>query len=429
MPNSQLQRFEDTKVQFIDGDRGVNYPSKSELSKNGDCLFLNTGNVTSTGFVFDSIDFISFEKDQKLRKGKAAHEDIIMTTRGTVGNVAFFDPTLPFEHIRINSGMVIVRTDKNEYLPYFLYLFFRSELFRKQCLTNGSGSAQPQLPISALKNISIPKLSTKTQQTIIDVIQKLDKKIELNNKINAELEAMAKLIYDYWFVQFDFPSDSPQNKGKPYKSSGGKMVYNDELKREIPDGWTVDIINNVIDVKDGTHDSPKSKESGYPLITSKHLKPEGLDFSSANLISEEDYININKRSQVDTGDILFSMIGSIGEIYKVDEETINFAIKNVALYKSSKKPEYMNFIYTYLKSYDMQRYMGNVTSGSIQKFIGLGALRNMPIFTNEDMITKFVKTTEHLFQKKTLIKLENQELTKLRDWLLPMLMNGQVTIK
>ena len=235
---------------------------------------------------------------------------------------------------------------------------------------------------------------------------------------------MAKLIYDYWFVQFDFPDAN----GKPYKSSGGKMVYNENLKRKIPEGWDVDFINNIISVRDGTHDSPKPKDSGYPLITSKHLKPEGLDFVTANLISAEDYESVNKRSKVDTGDILFSMIGSIGEIYKVDEQQINFAIKNVGLYKSSENPEYINYIYMFLKSYDMNRYMGNVTSGSIQKFIGLGALRNMPILLNDHIIKKYVKSTEHLFQKKSLIKLENQKLTQLRDWLLPMLMNGQVTV-
>ena len=98
----------------------------------------------------------------------------------------------------------------------------------------------------------IPNFKKTYQTQIAKVLSDFDAKIELNNKINAELEAMAKLIYDYWFVQFDFPYEN----GKPYKSSGGKMIYNEELKREIPEGWASDIINNIIDVKDGTHDSP-----------------------------------------------------------------------------------------------------------------------------------------------------------------------------
>jgi len=241
------------------------------------------------------------------------------------------------------------------------------------------------------------------------------------------------MVYDYWFVQFDFPYDletgKPSAQGKPYKSSGGKMVFNKVLKREIPEGWEVDAISDMVDVKDGTHDSPKPKDQGHYLITSKNLNKSGLDFENANLISNEDYEKIIKRSKVDTGDILFSMIGSFGTVYKVDEENINFAIKNVALYRTSQKPEYKNYLYTTLKSHYMRQYMGNVTSGSIQKFIGLGMLRNMPILNNKMVIDAFEKKTKHLFHRLTLIKQENQQLTQLRDWLLPMLMNGQVTVK
>lgn len=306
-----------------------------------------------------------------------------------------------------------------EYVYYFLKTQYNE-------LRNLSSGVRKNLNSNDIKNFFI-RLPEKLgdQYQIARLLSHLDTRIDLNNKINTELEAMAKLIYDYWFVQFDFPDAN----GKPYKSSGGKMVYNETLKREVPYGWEVDIINAIIDVKDGTHDSPKPSTEGYHLITSKNLKIEGLDFDNANLISKEDYESINKRSKVDTGDILFSMIGSIGAIYKVDEETINFAIKNVALYKSSQNADYINYIYMYLKSYDMQRYMGNVISGSIQKFIGLGALRNMPIMIDDATIKIFEKTTKQIFRKLTLIKLENKKLSELRDWLLPMLMNGQVTVK
>jgi type I restriction enzyme S subunit len=276
----------------------------------------------------------------------------------------------------------------------------------------------------------LPKLES--QQKIANVLSSLDAKIELNNRINTELEAMAKTLYDYWFVQFNFPFDFAQGKqnteGKPYKSSGGKMVWNEELKREIPEGWEVKMINSIIDVKDGTHDSPKPKNEGFRLITSKNLLVSGLDFENANLISEEDYLSIIKRSNVETGDILFSMIGNIGTVYKIEEKKINFAIKNVALYKTSQKNEYKNYIYMFLKSIDMERYMKNVISGSIQKFIGLNSLRNTPILSNDNYILKFNESTQSIFEKLETIKLENQHLTSLRDWLLPMLMNGQISV-
>tara|TARA_R110001583_G_scaffold194969_1_gene368029 strand:- start:22378 stop:23625 length:1248 start_codon:yes stop_codon:yes gene_type:complete len=384
-----------------------------------DYMFIGPTDLHKHFVVNDSEKMISDKGLQSIKGSRLQGTSILVGCIGwDMGNVAITEGECATNQ-QINS----ITNIKDDYNPYYIYYWLKIKkdfLFQQASVTR-----TPILNKTNFSNIAINIPVKSYQNSVVDILKTIDQKIELNNKINDELESTAKLVYDYWFVQFDFPDTN----GEPYKSSGGKMIYNEELKREIPDGWIVDIINNVINVKDGTHDSPKAKESGYSLITSKHLKPEGLDFDSANLISEEDYESINKRSKVDTGDILFSMIGSIGEIYKVDEETINFAIKNVALYKSSEKPEYMNFIYTYLKSYDMQRYMGNVTSGSIQKFIGLGALRNMPIFTNDDMIMMFVNTTEHLFQKKTLIKLENQELTKLRDWLLPMLMNGQVTVK
>lgn len=324
-----------------------------------------------------------------------------------------------------SSTDVLTFRVKDTYIPEFVYYtLFRDEFFQHM-MNCSKGTKMPRGDKTQILNFPIPFFEKNEQKKIAKVLSLLDKKTALNNKINTELEAMAKLIYDYWFVQFDFPDVN----GKPYKSSGGKMVYNEVLKREIPEGWEADIINEVIDVKDGTHDSPKPTIEGYHLITSKNLKIEGLDFDGANLISKQDYESINKRSKVDTGDILFSMIGSIGTIYMVDEETINFAVKNVALYKSSQKEEYKNYIYMYLKSYDMQRYMGNVISGSIQKFIGLGALRNMPILIHDATIKIFERKTEHIFRKLTLIKLENKKLSELRDWLLPMLMNGQVTVK
>ncbi len=370
---------------------------------------------------FDNVKYVTNDFHIKNKKSQLKKGDLIIARHGNNGNAVIYQHDINAQVL----NAVIIEPDQSKVSSELLKIFFDSPFIKKQILGSVKGSVQGVINTKHISDLILNIGTNINYDFVTRTITNINKKIEVNNEINTKLEATAKLIYDYWFIQFDFPDAN----GKPYKSSGGKMVYNKQLKREIPDGWAVDVINNVIEVKDGTHDSPKAKESGYPLITSKHLKPAGLDFESANLISEEDYESVNKRSKVDTGDILFSMIGSIGEIYKVDEEAIDFAIKNIALYKSSKKPEYINFIYTFLKSYDMQRYMGNVTSGSIQKFIGLGALRNMPIFTNDNIIMKFVKTTEHFFQKKTLIKLENQELTKLRNWLLPMLMNGQVTVK
>jgi type I restriction enzyme S subunit len=143
-------------LDIIDGDRGVNYPKQEDFAPAGDCLFLNTGNVTTTGFSFSDRSFITKEKDALLRKGKLQRHDVVLTTRGTVGNVALFDETVPFESIRINSGMVLLRADRSKLLPRFLYQFVRSPIFKEQVAALSTGSAQPQLPIRDIRRIELP---------------------------------------------------------------------------------------------------------------------------------------------------------------------------------------------------------------------------------------------------------------------------------
>ena len=235
---------------------------------------------------------------------------------------------------------------------------------------------------------------------------------------------MAKQLYDYWFVQFDFPNE----EGKPYKSSGGAMVWNEKLKREIPTSFDVKSLSEIIEVKDGTHDSPKPQDNGYFLLTSKHLTERGLDYTSAYKISKEDYESINKRSKVDTNDILFSMIGTIGNSYFVEETNINFAIKNMALFKTSAKRWFSEYLYLYLSSCDYKHYEGNSLSGSIQKFVSLRTLRDMPILYHEDIIKVFAKEVRNIITMMVNLRKENIELTKQRDELLPLLMNGQASV-
>ena len=393
--------------------------------ENGDYYLLSNKNIKNGRIVYNGKDRrINNESFNKINKRtKLEYDDVVIATVGTIGRTAIIkDAILKYDFQR---SVGIYKVNKTVLLPEFLHYYFQLPYVQKRLINLSTGAVQKCLFIGDLKNIDIDlPTDFNYQSKIVKVLSDLDAKIELNNKINLELEAMAKLIYDYWFVQFDFPNEN----GKPYKSSGGLMVYIEELKREIPEGWEVKGINEVIEVKDGTHDSPKSQDNGFKLITSKHLKKEGLDFESANYISEEDYININKRSQVNSGDILFSMIGNIGTVYKIEEETIDFAIKNVALYKISAHLEMKNYVYMYLRGYDMQRYMGNVIAGSIQKFIGLGSLRKMPLMNDSDTISKFAEKTKFIFKEMNVLKVQNQKLAELRDWLLPMLMNGQVQV-
>jgi len=180
--------FEEAPFEIIDGDRGSNYPSKEDFSPYGFCLFLNTKNVRFDGFKFDDLEFITTEKDQTLRKGKLRRGDVVLTTRGTIGNTAIYDDSVPYEHIRINSGMLIFRPDEKAILGSYLFHFFQSENFRKQREAISSGAAQPQLPIRNLKDAVIPVPGLDVQLSIVAEIEAEQALVNANRELIARFE-------------------------------------------------------------------------------------------------------------------------------------------------------------------------------------------------------------------------------------------------
>lgn len=322
------------------------------------------------------------------------------------------------------SSDVLAFRAKNGHCPSFLYTVLMQDAFFDYAMSGAKGSKMPRGDKDQIMRYELPTFTPLEEENIGNMMVDIMSKINVNRQINDNLEAMAKQLYDYWFVQFDFPNV----EGKPYKSSGGAMVWNEKLKREIPISFDVKSLSEIIEVKDGTHDSPKPQDNGYFLLTSKHLTERGLDYASAYKISKEDYESINKRSKVDTNDILFSMIGTIGNSYFVEETNINFAIKNMALFKTSAKQWFSEYLYLYLSSCDYKHYEGNSLSGSIQKFVSLRTLRDMPILYHEDIIKVFAKEVRNIITMMVNLRKENIELTKQRDELLPLLMNGQASV-
>ena len=397
--------LKEAELEFIDGDRGVNYPKKSELLPEGDCVFLNTGNVRQNSFDFSNLDFITKEKDNLLRNGKLQRDDIVLTTRGTVGNVALYSQEVPFSNIRINSGMVIIRVNKNFWHPYFIYLFFQSHLFKKQISRLISGSAQPQLPISILETVNIPQLTLDEQKEIIFNIKSIDQKIEINNQINQELEAMAKTLYDYWFVQFDFPDQN----GNPYKSSGGKMVYHPELKREIPEGWGVESVGNLLD---------------------KVTKAEKIENNSIEFIGEipvidqsQKYIagftnNENAILQPQDGHVIF---GDHTRVVKYINFDYARGADGTQVLISNNENISNVLLYHMIEDFDLSNY------GYARHFKFLK--EKTVIVPDKEVSSKFETQANVIYEKIKNNIFENQELTQLRDWLLPMLMNGQVRVE
>jgi type I restriction enzyme M protein len=187
-PDWPIPTFEAAPFEIIDGDRGTNYPSKEDFFPSGHCLFLNTKNVRSDGFKFDELEFISPEKDQALRKGKLERGDVLLTTRGTIGNTALYDASVEFEHIRINSGMLIFRPDPTKLSSSYLFHFFQSDNFKAQREAIVSGAAQPQLPIRSLNEARVPLPPIDTQQAIVAEIEAEQTLVAANHELISRFE-------------------------------------------------------------------------------------------------------------------------------------------------------------------------------------------------------------------------------------------------
>lgn len=177
-----------TDIELIDGDRGKNYPHQNELRQEGDCVFLSANNVTTDGFKFDNVVYITAEKDRALRNGKIQRGDIVITTRGTVGNVAYYNQQIPYDNIRINSGMLIVRCHE-QIKSEFLYYVLRGVEFQRQIKQIQTGTAQPQLPKSHFFKMKIIVPTIDVQEKIAKILRTIDEKIESNKFINKNLAA------------------------------------------------------------------------------------------------------------------------------------------------------------------------------------------------------------------------------------------------
>ena len=180
-------------IEIIDGDRGVNYPKQEEFYEDGECLFLNAGNVTKNGFDFSSCAYITKEKDQLLRKGKLQTGDVVLTTRGTVGNVAFLNETMTFSPMRINSGMVILR-NLGVVSPEYIYTALRHESLQKAMMMYASGSAQPQLPIKDMWRIKIIKADAKTMDKFTKYVADIYKQVSLMIMKNQAISKQRDLL-------------------------------------------------------------------------------------------------------------------------------------------------------------------------------------------------------------------------------------------
>ena len=182
-------------VDFIDGDRGKNYPTFDEFTSTGFCLFLNASNVTSTGFNFDNCMFVTEEKDKLMNKGHLSLYDIVLTSRGTLGNVALYDKHIKYENVRINSGMLIIRPKTKRLSPYFIYALLKSSYMKSAIERFKSGSAQPQLPIKDLQKITFEIPESDAVLVALDrQFLTIEESISINNNEIDKLKKLSSVL-------------------------------------------------------------------------------------------------------------------------------------------------------------------------------------------------------------------------------------------
>ncbi len=336
---------------------------------------------------------------------KIEGEGVITGRYGTLGEMYYVNGKY-WPH---NTALYV--TDfKGNYPKYIYYLL--------KCLGSlktSDKSTVPGVNRNDLHEIIIPYIKPKFQKPIADCLFLIDEKIKLNNRINVELEAMAKTLYDFWFVQFDFPDKN----GKPYKSSGGKMVWNNELKREIPEGWEIRELSDIANITMGQSPPGESyNENGEGIIFFQGCTDFGRRFPAVRKYTTQ------PTRFAEAGDILLSVRAPVG--------TMNIANVDCCIGRGlaalNSKTGCIAYLYGVMADFKQvfdRRNVDGTTFGSITKE-DLFSLK--VIKPTDPILEKFQKTLSAAFEKQDLIETENQQLSTLRDWLLPMLMNGQVKV-
>ncbi len=308
----------------------------------------------------------------------------------------------------------------------FLYAVLSTDYFFDYVVRGAKGSRMPRGDKNAIMNFPIFNVENKTR--IGNFIVSINTKIANNNAISKKLESMAKTIYDYWFLQFEFPDKD----GKPYKSNSGKMVWNDQLKQNIPEGWKVKDINELCKIVDCLHSKKPNYKyesvSSYLLTLENIGKYHLVDNSKKYYISSQDYKKWTSRIEVHEGDFVVTNAGRAGDIARVPAGIKSAIGRNLTAIRPEKISSY--YLTMFFRSiYMKKQILSNLDLGSFFKSYNVKSIKKIRILVPDDnTMNIFLKICVPLLKKIEILMKENHKLKSLRDFLLPMLMNGQVTI-
>jgi len=390
------------------------------FASEGRYILLTPGNFyESGGFKFtpekEKYYLGAFPKEYICSKGDLV---VAMTEQaeGLLGSTAMVPTDDSFLH---NQRIGRISFDERRIDKTFLYYLFRIQSVRKQIKGSASGTKVKHTSPERIYDVKVSIPPVTIQKRVAAILSVLDGKIELNNRTNVDLEAIAKTLYGYWFTQFDFPDKS----GKPYKSSGGKMVWHEELKREIPDseGWRV---GSLLDIAEYVNGLPcqKFRPIGDGILRVIKIKEMHDGFSEG---TEHVRSDIPPKAIIEDGDILFSWSASLEvQIWAGGRAALNQHIFKVAS-QQYPKSFYYHQLLDYLRHFKMMAENRKTTMGHItQEHLEQSRIALPP----KKLTEKLEDIIAPIFTKIVNNKIENRKLSELRDWLLPMLVNGQVKV-
>ncbi len=376
-----------------------------------------------TNFTHQNLPFISEADTKRLSKYILIEGDIVFSRVGSIDRNVYVDKN--HEGWMFSGRCIRVRADKNKVNPRYLSYYFKQNSFKKMMMNLAVGATMPSLNTKIMNSIELDLLPRENQDKIANILSAIDDKIQINNQINQELETMAKTLYDYWFLQFDFPDQN----GKPYKSSGGKMVYHPELKREIPEGWGVDTLKDfeskIITGKTPSRANSDNFGGEIPFITIGDIRGNTFIYSTSETLTDLG-ASVQQNKYLPEGSLCVSCIATVGEIGFTTEWSHTNQQINSIVFEDETNRYYLYFaLKNYFENANASAKTGNTFANmNKEDFSGIRI-----ILPSKEIKKNFHEISEPYFAQIKCLQGQNQQLTQLRDWLLPMLMNGQVKVE
>jgi type I restriction enzyme S subunit len=394
-----------------------------EYTNDSDIYFINGNNLNNGKIELNSNTKKVSVEEFENNFIPLNENSLLLSINGTIGSMAFYNDE------KVMLGKSAAYLNFNSGINKFYYYYFQLTHIQRHFYNIATGSTIKNLSLKSIQDFEVPVPNDFEWKGIARVLSVIDSKIEINNKINTELESMAKTLYDYWFVQFDFPNVN----GKPYKTSGGKMIWNKELKREIPQGWQVKYLRSEIEIQRGiSYTSKEINGDGVPMINLNSFNLDGT-YKSEGVKTYSG--KFTKKNIVKPGDLLIAatdvtrnadIIGRgilVPDYYK---EHLVFSM-DIANIISEDIPS--SFLMMLFNSTHYHNYIKWYATGTIVLHLNLdGVNRYQTELPPTSLMKQFDDFYLPIANRIYMTAKENEKLSELRDWLLPMLMNGQIKV-